>query len=198
MAIREQKRDLNRKIDRLLREQRPDRYVIRDTVNDDEYLTDDEVEGTEWLDAVAEEVEGDVPSEEIRRRYARSLVGQREGMATQKANGLLRKVKQDGQLPLGWMDFEDYPISVVSRIHSPGERVKIVEERVALRAVTSGDLRAFAVEERRRAARDFAARNEACEGAEWIAEQMDLAGAVAFADWAVGYFEGHDGGQDPA
>jgi len=180
MAINPDLAKLRREIDRLLREQRPDRYVTRADAE-----LEDEVESTEWLDRVAEQVEHLVPEIEVIRLYARNLVGQREGQATQTANQLLRKIHRSGQLVLGWFDVKDDPVSVLTRIIQSGQRVKIVEERVALRAMSPTDFRKFADEERRRAARDASARYETCEGADYVADQMSIAGAIDFLTWAT-------------
>lgn len=82
---------------------------------------------------------------------------------TKSANKLLREIHATQQFPLDWMDAQCLPIAVG-------------KERVALRAVTSADLRQFANDERRTAANDFSTRNATCEAAEWIADLMDSNG----------------------
>lgn len=191
MAINPDLTRLRKEISRLLAEKRPDRYTVRDTVtdpDDDDDLANLDVEETEeetsWLDEIADEVADLVPEEEVRKLYARKVVGQEEGRATRRANGLLRKIKQTGQLVLTWFDVKDDPVAVVTRIVEPGKRDRIREERVALRAMTPRDLRDFATEERRRAAGDFAARNATCEGAEMVADWMTRGGFSRFESWA--------------
>jgi hypothetical protein len=174
-------RAVNRAIDDLLAERRPDRYTVRDAVRADDALDADEVATTAWLDEVATEVQDLIPTEQTRRLFARQIVGQREGIATHRANDRLREIARSGQMPLGWMDQKDWPIAVVSRVTVRGE-TKVIEERVALRAATSADYRRFATEERRRGARDFSARNDACTGAEMIADELDRQGAQTVLD----------------
>ena len=191
MAINPDLTSLRKEISRLLAEKRPDRYIVRDTVTDpadDDDLASLDVEETEeetsWLDEIADEVADLVPDEEVRKLYARKVVGQEEGRATRRANGLLRKIKQTGQLVLTWFDIKDDPVAVVTRTVEPGKRDRIKEERVALRAMTPTDFRDFATEERRRAAGDFAARNATCEGAELVADWMTRGGFKRFEAWA--------------
>jgi hypothetical protein len=83
---------------------------------------------------------------------------------------------------LTW-EWLDEPIAVITRVGHPGERVKVIEERVALRATTPKDLRDFATEERRRAGKDFATRNSTCENAEWLADQMVEVGTGNLRAW---------------
>lgn len=140
--------DRNAVIDLRLNECRPDRYD----------------EGSDqWLDDIAAEVADMIPDDDARFQYARTLVRRREGEKTKNANKLLRQIFDDKQFPLGWLDMANLPIAVG-------------KERVALRAVTSADLRQFANDERRAAANDFSTRNATCEAAEWIADLMDSNG----------------------
>jgi len=183
MAINPELTRLRRIIDRLLRDRRPDRYKVNEE-SDTEDVDVEDVGATHWLDDVAAEVAPLIPEEYVRQLYARTLVGQREGAATRKANGLLRDTHRTGQLVLGWWDVKDHPIAVIERLITRGERVKIVEERVAIRAAKSDDFRKFATEERRKASVDFTARNDACLGAEWTADEMDAAGASSWLIWA--------------
>jgi len=170
--------EMRRQVRVLLAECRPDRYTVDGPTDEDDETT------TRWLDDVAEKVKGLVPDDEVRKVLARNVVNYEEGRATRRANDLLRKIGRTGQVPLDWFDTKDWPIAVVSFHTDPltQERKKI-EERVALRASTAQDLRSFATEERRRAAGDFSARNDACVGAELAAGEMDTAGAITFSDW---------------
>lgn len=140
--------DRNALIDLRLNECRPDRY-------------DEATDG--WLDDIAAEVADMIADDDARFLHARSLVRRREGEKTKSANKLLRQIFEDKQFPLDWMDMANLPIAVD-------------KERVALRAVTSADLRQFANDERRAAANDFSTRNTTCEAAEWIADLMDSNG----------------------
>lgn len=140
--------ELNAAIDKLLADRRPDRY---------------EEGSSEWLDDIAAEVAWLIPEDDARYRAARLTVGRREGEKTKSANKLLREIHATQQWPLDWMDCLTLPIAVG-------------KERVALRAVTSADLRQFANDERRIAASDFSVRNATCEAAEWLADQMDANG----------------------
>jgi len=192
MAINPDLKLLRKKIDALLAECRPDRYTVRDSIADEALIQDDdsdsdeESDQTTWLDVIAERVEDLIPEAELRRRYARREVGLREGRSTRRANDFLREIARSGQLPLGWLDLKDFPVAIVTRDVRPGERPRIREERVALRAMTPLDFKTFANEERRRAAVDFASRNASCEGAEWIAERMTMDRASRFDAWARG------------
>lgn len=187
MAINPDLTRLRKEIDRLLAEKRPDRYTVRDSVTDDEETDSLDVEvdeGTDWLDKIADEVADLVPDDEVRKLYARKMVGQQEGKATGRANRLLRRIHRTGQLVLGWFDVKDDPVAVITKTYQPGKRPKVLEERVALRAMTPRDFRDFAEVERKRAADDFSARNETCNGAVWVADQMSAAGATRFETWA--------------
>jgi hypothetical protein len=182
VAINPDLSKLRRLIAKLLCEQRPDRYVVSGSATGDLDIGD--VQDTRWLDDIARQVAPMTPESLTQLLYARTLVGQEEGKATRLANGLLREYHRTSQLVLTWWDVKDHPVAVVNRLIVPGEPVKIIEERVALRACSSEDLRTFAREERRRASIDFSSRNDACLGAEETADEMDLAGAVLWLDWA--------------
>lgn len=142
--------DLHAKIERLLAEKRPDRYEREG--------------GTDWLDDVAAEISADIPDWQARTLAASQMVRQREGVLTKRTNELVRQIAKTGQWPLDWFELHHFPLAVD-------------KERVAIRAVTARDLEVFAVDERRRAASDFATRNETCEAAEWLAKEMESTGA---------------------
>lgn len=143
--------DPKAEVDRLLAARRPDRYELEG--------------GDDWLDRIADEIESMIPEAEARAIAARQMVRFREGQKTKAANRVLREVFQSQQPPLDWLDTLNLPIAVG-------------KERVALRAATSVDFRNFANDERRRAASDFAARNDTCEAAEWLADVMDAEGVT--------------------
>ncbi len=149
---------LNAHIDALLDEHRPERYDVGDKT---------------WRAAIYAEVERLVPDREARRIAASQLVDQREGVATRGANDLLRQIGRMRQWPLDWMEQGVRPLSVGS-------------ERVRLADGTVDDLARWAIEERRVAAQDFAARSFACDGAEWCAEQMRINGWLTFGDGCTG------------
>jgi hypothetical protein len=182
MTINPALTELNSEIDRLLHERRPDRYTVRGDDQDSPELTSGEVETTNWLDQVADEVDSPAVTEAVRQIFLRSLVGQREGQKTRKGNKALRDLDRHGVQPLTY-EWVDEPIAVVTRVIQPGERVKVIEERVALRAATPKDLRDFATEERRRAAKEFGTRNLTCENAEWLADQLVEVGAGNVRAW---------------
>lgn len=140
---------LSSRIDELLAERRPDRYEVNG--------------GDEWLDHIADEVAHLIPAGEAQFRTARQTVQNREAGKIQKTNKLLRDIYVSGQMPLDWLDTLSLPVAVG-------------KERVALRAMTPKDFRHFASDERRAAASDFTTRNQTCEAAEWIADQMDGGG----------------------
>lgn len=167
-------RILKSEIGRLLAERRPDRYTVGG-------VSDDGESETAWLREIADEIAPLIPVSQAITALARNLVNQQEAGATRRANSFLRELARDGQPPLMWADEANWPISVVSR--DPDAPTKKIEERVALRAVTSHDARLFANEERRRAAADFAARNETCVGAEMCADGADAAGLHTIWQW---------------
>jgi hypothetical protein len=184
---------LRKLIDTLLAENRPDRYLIRDstreTADDEDDAIDvddeDEVSDTGWLDDIATEIVDLIPEAEAKQLYARALVGGREKRATTGANGFLRKIQRTGQLPLGWLDLEPFPISVITRMYTES-RPRIREERVALRAASADDFEKFAIETRRVAGKKFAATNETASGAERLAEWIRISPCNNFHDWAEG------------
>lgn len=143
--------DLNGRIDSLLAERRPDRYEVES--------------GSEWLDEIADEIAPYIPMSEAQFRSARLIVGNRERVKTQRTNQIIRQIAKSGQLPIGWLETINLPLAVG-------------KERVALRAITPQDLKDFAQVERRSAANEFSTRNETCEAAEWIADQMVAVGVV--------------------
>jgi hypothetical protein len=136
--------DLNGHIDLLLARYRPDRYDAADKT---------------WRDPVYAEISTLIPAAQAKAVAAQQIVDQRETQATKKANRLLRKIGQDKQWPLDWMDCGDMPISVGG-------------QRICLRAAQAQDLVQWAIDERRDAVLDLTARHQACEGAEWLAQAM--------------------------
>lgn len=188
--VRHDDEPIDAAIDRLLKQRRPDRLVMGgDDPDDPEAPTvDDDLFGR-----IASDLEAEVTTGELRRELLDSLnrrVRLREGTQMRSVNNLFRTYFRDGQWPLPGLGLHEtpewahLPLGVISRHHEPGQPAKVVNEHVALRAVTAYDLRTFAVEERRRAARDFASREDACQGAERIASEMDDRGCVTMTDWA--------------
>lgn len=138
-------------IDKLLAERRPDRY---------------EVDGGDgWLDEIADLIAMDIGVAEARFAAASAIVRRREGEKLKAANRLLREIRESGQFPLDWFETMHLPLSVG-------------KERVAIRAMQAGDFVEFANTERRRAANDFSIRNESCEAAEWLADQITRQGVT--------------------
>lgn len=172
--------ELNAEIDRLLRERRPDRY--------------DSEAGTGWLDEVAAEIEPMVEGERVVRRLASQLVRSREAVATRKANKLMRDISRSVesgeplmQEAIDWMMSFDWPLSIPDMLENDQGKMETVTTRVALRALTSDDLRLFALRERQAADKDYAARAASCKGAEWVASQMDSANAVNLREWVENF-----------
>lgn len=188
MSINPNMRRLNKHIQGLLNKNRPERYLVNKHVNDDsedsEYA---DVAGTEWLDSVAEQVTKlDIPADVMRQYAARTLVGQQERALTRWGNRYIREVAAGrGELPEGLPDDYDMsPVAVVYRVPDKTSGLFIVHEvRVIFWAMTAEDFRTFATNERRRAAKDFKTRNDTCDGADWLADQMELTGAVNFRAW---------------
>jgi hypothetical protein len=146
--------DLNATIDELLAGERPDRYDARDKA---------------WRQTVYDKIAPLIPRNEAAQVAAQSLVDAREARATRTTNKVLREIGRTKQWPIDWLDLGDQPLSVGG-------------ERVCVRAATAHDLQVWATDERRTAAADFSARNDACEGAEWAAEQMQQQGWTTLAD----------------
>jgi hypothetical protein len=141
--------DLTRTIDMLLDQHRPARYDSADK---------------SWMAPIEAEIASMIPEQSARAVAARDKVRRREEMATRSVNRLLRDIGRTGQPPLDWMDLAPRPIAWD-------------EHRVRLDECLPADFREWAAVERRRAANDFSARNDACEGAEWIADKLDANGA---------------------
>lgn len=181
MAIASDLTKLTTLVDRLLRENRPDRYSP---------------EAADWLDAVSDMIPlGMIPENEVRRFAIRSVVGRREGVATRKANRLLREVGQSGQLVLDWWEQANDPITVETRFTDEAGNARTVNERVALRAATAADMWGLSQQERERADSDHKARLMACDGADFIAESMYRMGASSFAEWAEAIMPRGKGGE---
>jgi RimJ/RimL family protein N-acetyltransferase len=150
--------ELSSRIDRLLIEHRPDRYETADR---------------SWMDPVVAAIAPDIPEAEMRILHAEKLVRDREAKATTTANRLIRDMWKTKQPPLewDWMDAMSYPVSISK------------EWRIALRALTPGDLVDFANYERKAAATEFVTRNETCDAAEFFAEEMQARGTRHFGDF---------------
>ena len=167
----------------LLDEFRPDRYVVSDTTEDLDDEEQENHEDTRWLDDLATALAPQLPDQQIKKLYARQVLGRMEADALRRGNKHLRAFFLEQQPQLGWLEQLNYPIQVVQRISRPGERVRVRRERVRLGAMTSHDLRAFAIEERRNAGRDFATRNETCEAAEYFADRLDQTASTTIDHW---------------
>lgn len=146
--------DLNDMIDSALDAARPDRYHPGDA---------------DWFAAIIDIVAAEIPDDDARRKVARDIVVRREAEATKRTNKVLREIVATSQLPLDWMDLQRWPLGVG-------------EERVALGACMADDFREFANIERRRAANEFATRNESCEGAVFMADLIEDKGVTFAAD----------------
>lgn len=129
----------------LLDQHRPDRY---------------DPEDHSWQQPVIERVAFDITAAEARQMAAAKLVSNAEATATKRTNRLLRDITSAGTFPLGWFDALAWPLAVDDH------------ERVALRAAIANDFVRFANRERRAAANDFSARNDTCEGAQFVADYM--------------------------
>ncbi len=182
-------------IKRLLDELRPDRYTVEERVVDGPEGETEEVPedlgqvGAEWMESVIEAVAPMIPEEEMRKHYATVEVRRAEGHRTQHANQMLRKIGEEGQGFLGWLDCKREPIAIVTQEALWGGGFRIRDQRVALEAVSVDDLRAFAATERRRAAREHATRSKTCDYAESIADRLVHAGLERIGDWMI---QGHE------
>lgn len=151
-------KELNHLIDEMLNEARPDRYFTRDR---------------SWMDDIVQAV-----AEELERRpseaseAARRLVHQREGQATKSANRALRRIAQEGTLPIGWGAGEAWEQIRVDLLSPP---LSINGERVRLGAASPGDLRLWRQVREREAEKRLSAEAETWKGAEllevWSQEQ---------------------------
>jgi hypothetical protein len=155
-------------VDRLLREQRPDRYT-----------------DTEWTNAVVDAIpRSAIPDDEIRRFALEQFVRRREAQATRRANTLLRTIGETGQLVLDWWEQANEPIAIETEIVDEHGNKRRIKERVALRAATPEDFRAFSRTERERADKDHKTRYITCDGADFLAAAMTEARQRTFTQWA--------------
>lgn len=182
---------------RILDERRPDRYVVDEKiVEGEELMMEDaqpyefdasDVATTDWLDGVVDDVAGMLPEEEVQVRqvFARGVVAQIEGTACRAANREIRRLYDERQLNLAWLDNVNLPLSIETRepVWGGQNRVRVRTTRVRLGAMTDADFDAFEIAERRRASREFRTRNDTCDAAQWIAEQMRGAKAKSFRAW---------------
>lgn len=150
-------RGLNHQIDDLLRSTRPDRYDATER---------------DWRSTTYAAVAAQLAPEDARLIAARIMVDKRESQATKRANRVFRRIARTKEWPIDWMDLADEPISVD-------------DARICLRVATAEDLRRWAASERRDASADFTSRNDACVGAEWIADAMVSLGAMTLFDAAA-------------
>lgn len=178
--------EIRRLIRTYLAEDRPDRYGTGETPVDRADEDDEPDLGSqEWLRDIAYDKIKPLVTDAA-ERLALQLVLDEERKATRATNAFFRDIARDHQLVLGYFGLESSPISVVHRVVRDG-KLYVRTERAALRAADERDVHSSASEERRRAGRDFAARNAACDGMEWAADQMLAAGALTFDEWVKGY-----------
>ena len=177
-----------------LYELRPDRYTKSERVlsnadavdTEDEFAdttADDEQPDNDWMEPIYDEVSKRLPEKQARKVLAERLVRDMEGQKTQGANRLLRKIREEGQYMLGWLDLNREPVAITTRQPKWGGKVLLREERVALCKLNRDDLLAFELNERRRAAKEAKVRNDTCDAVQWILEQMVATGAVVLGDW---------------
>lgn len=137
-----------------------------DTLRPDRYKSGDLTWAQEVIESLADHAEDDP---ELQRRtnlaYAEQVVKSWDRKATNSVNGLLREIKRTGALPLEWMDFRRLPLS-------------IDKEKFRLGTVSPELLEQWELAERRRAASDFAARNDACDGARMLGDWITLSGST--------------------
>jgi hypothetical protein len=141
-------------IDELLRQHRPDRYDSTDRM---------------WREPVYDRIVPLVEAGEARRVAAKQLVDVREARATRTTNKVLRQIQLTHQFPLGNLDLERTPLSVG-------------KERVLLGVATPRDFRVWATDERRDTATESTARFQACDGAEWVAKQLEAGGWATYSE----------------
>jgi len=173
-------KELNLLIDAELRRRRPDRYNVRGAEDEnDDSLT------ASWLDDVAEAIQEQIPASIAVELLARRLVGLREGSATKRVNKFLRDMDAEGQyaLPFEWWTCADEPVAVVTPVfdESTGEQMRLREERVALRAMTSTDWQTFIEHGRQRAQERFDTEMRVYLAAEWLRAEQ---GGRSFYVWA--------------
>lgn len=161
-------RELDRYIDDLLAQARPDHY---DTVDDS------------WMRPIADKVgEMRVRSEgrdAVIRAAAQADVRRRETAGTRRANRHLRQVVEDAQLALG-TDGREWMRMLVDVLHEP---LSIDDKRrVRLGAMGADDFEEWArIRDSKRQA-DYAAVGRSIEGALLIAADMRQRGADTLAD----------------
>jgi len=151
-------KELNHLVDDLLNKARPERYFTRDR---------------SWMDDIVQAV-----TEELARRpneageAARRLVHQREGQATKSANRALRRIAQEGTLPVGWGIGQAWEQIRADLLSAP---LSIGGERVRLGAASPDDLSMWRKVRERDAEKRLGAEAETWRGADllirWAREQ---------------------------
>lgn len=114
---------------------------------------------TDWMDPVVDLLMAEIDPDEARRALALSEAKSYEASGTRSTNALLRQVATSGAWPLDWMERRNWPLAL------DGKRVRLGD-------ATADDFDDFANRERRAAALDFTARDDACEGAQKIAAMI--------------------------
>jgi hypothetical protein len=140
--------------DELLRKAR-DEAIIEHAP--DRCSTEDAVE---WMREAAADIMHLIPMREAMQRYALDTVKQGERNFLRRANNIFRKMVRDRQTT--FLNFDDVPnLAIV-----------VGSQHVRLRAIVPADLEVSANDERRHAAADFTAANDACTGKERLAQRM--------------------------
>ena len=143
-------------IDALLDVYRPDRYDSNDHG---------------WWAPIIGIICGRITQAQAQQIAAERLVSQRESKATRSVNQMLRRVGREQQFPMEGTcdDLLRRPLSIGS-------------ERICLGVAEPADLRQWAIDERRDAAQEASARFAACDGAEWLADQVEDKGFHTFGE----------------
>jgi hypothetical protein len=160
-----------------LDDERPDRYVVSGD-------PDDEGEQrVDWIDEVTDAHIDLLPPATARELFARTEARKLESNALRRGNRTIRDLWESEQPDLGWLDRINYPLTVIHKVIVPDQPQRVVRERVRVGAMTANDLRRWAAQERKSAARDLATRNRTCEAAEETADEMEARGHRQYVDW---------------
>ena len=150
--------DLKEYVDQQLRVHRPDRYEP----------------GAEWIDQVADSIPEEIFSlERARHLYLRQFARSRDGEATKRANKILRDWQKNGQLKLHWWDTANEPMAFEYTVTDEDGETHTKKIRVALRAATPQDFRAWADFEEEAANREYETRMRTVKAAREMADYLE-------------------------
>jgi len=165
-----------------LDEARPNRYAVSEATEEEEDSAP-EHEDMDWIDRVADEHADILPAESVKRIHARTIARNIESQNLRRGNRVIRELYESDQLPLGWLETMNYPVTVIRRSINKGGRPVLFRERVRVGVLRAIDFRNMEAEERRAASKDFATRNRTADAELGIADEMESSGLLFFNEW---------------